>query len=1023
MRQPTRRRTSVSASLVALACLLLLPATAWAQGQQGSITGSVRDETGAVLPGVTVQAASPALIERFRTVVTDGQGQYRIIELRPGTYSITFTLPGFSTVLREGIQLTGSFSATVDVQLQVGAVEETITVTGESPVVDIQNVVQQTVLTREIYDNIPTAKTITSLANLVPGMRSSGGSQVGGGDVGGSSGDTYVSLAIHGSRFGDQQIFVDGLRSNNIHGGGGGGGYSIYMNPMSVEEVRLDIGSISAEREAGGVGIHFIPKEGGNTFSGSFFSTGTKEGMQSDNLPDVIRDFGLDAKSAVRAIWDLNAAFGGPIVKDKLWFYTAHRWWGNENFVAGTFFDLVPDDWVYTPDLSRQALEVKHQRSNNIRFTWQADERNKFNLYYDNQYQCLCYQGIAGSGLYGGGRGGTAPEATQRHRYFPDYNIQAKWTAPLTSRLLVEAGASFVAFGSGVTAQPGNDLIAVRELSTAFNYRSTPLYAGPTLRFNFLSHKYNERFAVSYVTGSHAFQTGVVASHGMQRFPAWANGDMNFRFLNEEPRSVLLRTTPTVRIQNLKAEIGIFAQDKWTLDRLTLDLGVRFTYLNAYVPAQSAPAGTFVPVRNYDEVLDVPNWYDLSPRLAVAYDLTGTGRTALKASLNHYLTPETTSTALGNNPQGRVATSASRTWNDSNNNFVPDCALLEVAPNGECGRLSDVNFAQDFVRATTTTYDPDLLTGFGKRPYNWEISAGIEHEVMPGLGANVTYVRRWFGNFYVNDNEAVSPSDYDSYCITAPVDSRLPGGGGNEICGFFDLRVEKFGQFQNVITFADNFGTVSEVYNGVDLTVNARLRDGTLMLGGVSVGRTVFDTCEVMGQTDSPAGRFPFSISALRAVRNPSGVASPSTVYCNLAPPFQPDVKFVVVYPVPWGDLQVSANVQSSQGPELTASHVVTNAEVAPSLGRNLGRGVRGTATVHLIEPGTEYLGRINQTDFRVTKIFSLDRYRVHANFDVYNLFNANPTLAMNTRFGPLWQFPFSNMQGRLVKIGFQVDF
>jgi hypothetical protein len=233
-------RTAKRHVIGALAFVLLVPHAALAQS---AIAGVVRDSTGAVLPGVTVEASSDALIERVRTVVTDAAGQYKIVDLRPGVYAVTFTLAGFSTVRREGIELIASFTAPVNADLRIGGVEEVITVTGESPIVDTQRVVQQTVMTREIIDAIPTAKTFQNIGVLVPGVTiSAGGTGATPYDVGGSSGEQQVQMAIHGGATQDMVVQMDGMRFNNLCGSGSYTGIS--GNDALMEQISFETGDL-----------------------------------------------------------------------------------------------------------------------------------------------------------------------------------------------------------------------------------------------------------------------------------------------------------------------------------------------------------------------------------------------------------------------------------------------------------------------------------------------------------------------------------------------------------------------------------------------------------------------------------------------------------------------------------------------------------------------------------------------------------------------------------------------------------
>jgi hypothetical protein len=242
--------------------LLLLPALASAQAVSG-IAGAVRDSTGAVLTGVTVEVSSPALIERSRAALTDSEGRYAIDALRPGAYTVTFTLTGFATVRREGIDLPGGFTATVNADMRVGAVEETITVSGASPLVDTQNVRQQNVVQRDLLDALPSGgRSVQALVSLTPGVSMAATQQ----DVGGSRGEAFVSTSVHGSRAFDSLLMWDGMRATSVEIGGGGRG--ILMNMGSTQEIVLQTGGISAESPQAGLIMNVVPKEGATASPG-----------------------------------------------------------------------------------------------------------------------------------------------------------------------------------------------------------------------------------------------------------------------------------------------------------------------------------------------------------------------------------------------------------------------------------------------------------------------------------------------------------------------------------------------------------------------------------------------------------------------------------------------------------------------------------------------------------------------------------------------------------------------------------
>ena len=351
-----KMRLMVMWAVAGMVCVLS-PAIARAQSAtSGSIAGVVKDTTGAVLPGLTVEAASPALIEKVRTAVTDTEGQYKIVDLRPGAYTVTFGLTGFTTVKRNGLELTTGFTATVNAELRVGTIEETVVVQASSPIVDTQNVRSQAVLTRERLDTIPTGRTIQGYATLIVGATQDGGQ-----DVGGNRGETNASLAIHGSRTTDQHLYYDGLRTNGMWGNGGGTLRLFLTNQAGAEEVAIETYGVGAERETGGVQINIVPKEGGNAFKTYINGAFTNGSLQNGNYSSDLASRGLLQAPSVKRIWDLGGSFGGPIKKDKLWFMTAHRSWGAQEYAAGNYFNATDGSLFYTPDLGRPGVHRSPQ--------------------------------------------------------------------------------------------------------------------------------------------------------------------------------------------------------------------------------------------------------------------------------------------------------------------------------------------------------------------------------------------------------------------------------------------------------------------------------------------------------------------------------------------------------------------------------------------------------------------------------------------------------------------------------------
>jgi hypothetical protein len=478
------------------------------------------------------------------------------------------------------------------------------------------------------------------------------------------------------------------------------------------------------------------------------------------------------------------------------------------------------------------------------------------------------------------------------------------------------------------------------------------------------------------------------------------NGDIVYTLNNGVPLSVQLAATPTLTENRLNADFGVFAQDQWRLGRVTINLGARYDYLNATAIGVDQPAGRWVGARTFDDVTNVPNWHDVSTRVGAAYDLFGDGKTALKVSWNRYVAGAGTGIASANNPVTSAVVSANRNWSDANRDYVPDCDFGNTAANGECGPLSDLNFGKANPRATRS--DDDVIHGYGKRPYNWETAVSVQHELRPGMSVNAGYFRRYYGNFTVTDNLAVAPEDFDPYCITAPVDARLPGDvSGAQICGLYDLTPAKFGAATNFTTFADHYGRQTEVFNGFDLSGNARLPGNAQAAGGVSFGRTSTNRCFVV---DSP--------QELR--------------FCDVTTPYLPNIKALTVVPLPWWGLQTSAALQNVPGPMITAAHTASNAEISRTLGRNLSSGPTGTTTVDLIKPGTLYSPRVSQLDVSIAKTFSIGgTARVKGSLNVFNLFNSSDIQEVNLRYAPTsaWPQPTVTLDGRFVQFGVQVDF
>jgi len=1003
-------RRAVRLVLIVLVGLAVGPSAVFAQAV---LTGVVKDASGAVLPGVTVEAASPALIEKVRSAVSDGSGQYRLVDLRPGSYDVTFSLTGFSTVKREGIVLAGTATSTVNADLKVGSVEETINVTGAAPLVDVQGVAAEHSVTKDLLESVPTARTIHAVATLIPGMLVQGGSANPNiADVGGSALSFTPQASIHGGVAGDQRQLMEGLP---LSATGSGNTTDLQINVASIQELQIDTAGMSAEDNSGGVRMNVVPREGGNQFHTTFFTDWSSPSLQSSNYTDSLQARGYPTPNPLKPLqtaWTINPAVGGPIVKDKVWFYAAVNRVRQATYVAIAPNKNAgdPNSWAYVPDPNGTfpSLDVQFHGENG-RLTWQATPKNKLAFYFDTQARCTCPQATAA----------LAPEA-QSSRVLPVTRFATiSYTAPLSNRVVVdfvvlnryEPTRTSDAFG----IDPA--IIPVVDAGTGITYRNYASESGTVRNTN-----NDVRGSLAFVTGAHSFKAGFRAE--------WADnlptnnigpGNVSYRFTNGVPSQITEYADPRSS-ETQASELGLFVQDRWTINHLTLTGGLRFDTYNTHFPSQTLGPVTFAPTRNITfPESDGAALKDFSYRTGLAYDVFGNGKTAVKLSFNKYLNAMNTGTSgtsvynfgIALNPATIVATSTTRSWNDANKNFVPDCNLLLPTANGECGALANLGFGQPI---TTNTYDPALLNSWNKRQYNKELLVGVQQQVLDRLSVEVTYLRRSFGNVLVTDNLAVAPSDFTQFSIVAPVDPRLPNGGGYTISGLYDVNPAKFGLINNFTTLASNYADVVRNWNGVDATASVRAMAGLTFQGGISTGTTYQDLCGLKTVLPEYA----------RSLTTPFPATSPTDPWCAFGTNWLTQIKGLGSYSVPKIDTQVSVAFQSMPGPQIAANFNATNAFTQPSLGRVLS-GAAANVPVNLVQPGSLYGERMNSFDLRFSKIFRFAGHgRVSGNVDVFNIFNASTVIVQNDAYSTTtttWQQPQTVLAPRLIKFSAQFDF
>jgi hypothetical protein len=987
---------------------------------QSTFIGTVKDTSGAVLPGVSVEASSPVLIEKSRTTLTDERGAYKIIDLRPGTYTVTFTFPGFVTQKLEGIELPTNFTSTINGEMKIGAVAETINVATESPVVDFENNSKAQLLPREVLDSVPTAHTIQSVGQLVLGVTLTAP------DVGGSQAMQQTYFSSHGAGTAQTTVMMDGMIINGLQLDGA---VQSYLNDAGSQEMVYQTGGGSADSATGGLKLNMSPKEGGNTFHGSFYGGYESSGLQSSNLSPFLASHGVKVVEKIGTYHDVDGTIGGPIKKDKLWFFVSGRLFTVDKPITNTFY--VPAGRTYSDCVNsviscQQGVDLQRINSVLVRLTWQVTPRNKVSAYIDRLFKTRDRAMNAGDD----------PTTSGVRWNSPLYMTNTiKWTSTVTSKLLIEGGYSSNIERYNNLYEPGVEkpygtpewYAGARHSDTILGTTSNASLA----EYGSYPDRYNVQAAASYLSGQHNIKVGFQNSWGPYNQTLRANADLYQNYLNTAPSTVTLLATPARWQDRLNANLGIYAQDTWKFNRLSVTYGLRWEYLSEQVTGQPAQSGRFANIAAFKDI-HMPIWRTFSPRTAFVYDLFGNNKTAVRFGFNRFENAGTTSFAALYDPANAVIITASAPWKDLNADNIaqgaPGCVYLQPG--------CEINFAtvpKNFGVISLASPDPKV-----KRPYSYGYNFGVTHELFRGVAVTAEFFHGDARNLLSRNNilrpgtlsgSNVSNPNYRAVTVFSPIN-------GKPITVYDPISAAVQQSVQNVDSTDPN---LKASYNGFEFNFNARLPHGGRLFGGSSTDRSIANSCSA-------------------AATNPNIL-----LFCDQSQsgiPWRTQFKLAGVYPLPFWGIQLSGSFQALPGYVLGSSALSQAGTGGPLLTTPNGAGTVYTVTqattytacpgdsasagcvvgapvipgmtqsllnIPLIAPGTELTPRLNQVDFSFGKRFVFERLRIDPKVDLFNAFNSSDyysvrSLVYSTAPGATYMLPQNTLLGRIVRFGLVVN-
>jgi hypothetical protein len=931
-------------ALVVLATVF--SARAFAQ-QTGTVAGVVRDAQGAVLPGVTVTVSGPALIGGSRTTPTGATGAYQITGLPPGTYNVVYELTGFTPLKRESVVVQVAQTTRLDVELTIGTLNETVTVSGESPVVDVSSTVTQTNITKELYEAIPTGRNPWVMAGLVPGV------VTGRLDVGGTEGMQQYNIEAFGSADSQKSFSIDGLKTN--WGGGSGGATMQYYGFEMYEEYNMQTASGTAESDVSGVYMNMVTKSGGNRVNSDHNFYFMNDALQTTNLDDDLRArMGLRpgqqsgaAGNPIKISYDWSSTLGGPIKKDRAWFFGALRWWRLDQYQIGA---LNPD--------GSQGIDDNRIRNFMGKATYQVNSDTRASLMFNRNLKDRFHRREVDF---------SEDKATVLQDQ-PAQNYVAQVNSVLGRSTVVDArfGRMWGVFPTRYQKEVQPTDIAVRDL-----VRNTQINAATEQSLN-PNHRYQanatiNQFRENLGPGTHDFKAGVQMSWEKMAYDRIRNGDHYLELNDGVPASAQISNTPVNSDHRLETW-GVFVQDRWAFGRVTLNYGVRFDGVSAYLPAQSSPAGTFVGERSFPRK-DVFSFdFNAAPRVGLSYDLLGNGRAALKAYFGRFFNQFGSELAETVNLNARQSVRV--TWTDRNNNM----------------RLDPGEFTPPVFTSIVPRVDENL-----ERPYSDEMNIGVDYQLLPNFAVSASYHRRQHRRGLGIVDLARPSSQY------TPVERSYldPGTGAQRTITVFSLNPALAAVRDRVIA---NVDVLRSDYDGVQFTFNKRMSNRWQMLGGVT-----FQSHEGFshsGTYTNPGATTDLNDPTFRLNR------ANSSVFIDLPWSFTLSGSYMLPY-----DVQFSGKYTARAGDPLVRTFIATGL-------------TQGNQTVWVQPRGEDRTETVTKfVDVRFSKRFVLANTRYEGTVDLFNVLNANHVLDQTTATGSTWGRPTRVLAPRIVRFGVTARF